>query len=281
MAFSISPHGIDPERKKQAADCAVLLDHLAQVLGAMAVGATIVFPPMATGLLMAAAVTPMLRRVFGKISADPPRLDFTAPVTARPMSLDPTLLSLDAWAWEGHALISRLPTLVLGCERSAAYLDAWLCAVERAMGAHEGGSFAAVDLRIAEAKRYATLARSSLSTTLHAAEAIAEERHLLQRLLTAADRAVSERQPESGAQPQVSEGSLASYVAKESLDAALAAGLDAEALSELRFRVSLLKSRQAALLPSVFRDAMRLAVDLAEAMPAAQDFAGFQWGEAG
>ena len=178
VPFLFSSNGFDPDTKKEAARVANGFNRTGEVLAAAAVGATIVVPVAAVGLGFAAAVSPVLASAFRRVRDDPADPDFTSPVTVRPVTIDPTVLSAGSWQLEGERLVAGLPTLTLALDRAAAYLDAVVTAGERAMGAWNERSLSGVELRLADARRFAMLASASLSTAAHAARSVVADPQL-------------------------------------------------------------------------------------------------------
>lgn len=172
MSFSVSPEGFDPDQKDEARKADQAFRAVGHSFAIGAVGAGIAFQPLAVGLALASAATHLLRMPFERISNDPPRDDFSLPVVARATIIDPTILGADTWQTKDRHLMSRLPGLTFGFDRGAAYLEAMLTAAERAMGAYLAQSGAAVDLRLAECRKYAHRARMSLATTRNVAFAV-------------------------------------------------------------------------------------------------------------
>lgn len=157
MPFAFGPTGFDDERKKGAEDAEDLLTDATALFGVLTAGSAIVFPPLAAGFALAAAVGTLLTVSMRRIRKDPPRVDFTRSYEVPPPSLDPTRVfatSFDPREFP-EGFVSAATTYALGGDRLAAHLDALVTTVERAMGAYASHAEVALSLRVAEARAHA------------------------------------------------------------------------------------------------------------------------------
>jgi hypothetical protein len=260
-AHSFSPNGFDQQRKNDARDAVFAFDTAAAVLGAAAVGATMVFAPVAAGLGFAAMMAKVFEIPFARVRDDPPRGDFTLPVEPRAMTIDPTVLSPGSWGVGDYDLLSRLPTLTVAFDRSAAYVDALVTAVERAMGAHAGRSLVATDLRLEEAQRFVRLALASLATARHTAEALVLPETSLGELLSRG-RSELETRPDPRMQVRLND-----WIDPATLAAMRAAGFD----ERIWYQMPSPHERPTALLAAV-KAGEDLMTNIGEGMPTTDEF---------
>jgi hypothetical protein len=168
LAVSFSPNGFDEDRKKQAERCEMHWETATRLLAFLGVAGAAAGIPVAAGFLVIAALGPVMQFPFTRIKNDPPRDDFYATTQIRPQTIDPTLM-FPIRGWTEPVLGAEIVvSLATSLDRTSAYLDAMITAGERAMGAYDQRSGAAIDLRYAEVKHNAARALHSAGV-LHAA----------------------------------------------------------------------------------------------------------------
>jgi hypothetical protein len=163
VPWSFSPRGFGDDKKQRAEYAEMQMGRAAALLGLAAAGSMFVFPPLAGGLGLAAAVGPVLSFPLQRIRRDPPRRDFYEAVIVPPPSLDPTAVfgdEIDPLQYPA-GFVSGVVAYSLGVERTAVHAGAMVTAVERAMGAYAAGSSVALELRVAEASHHARRALSA------------------------------------------------------------------------------------------------------------------------
>jgi hypothetical protein len=168
--------GFAPDRKNRARRLAASWDEASFDLMLISVGAGLIPPlaPVMPGFALASAAGAFMKRKYQRIAADPPRADFFAATVVPPPSIDVTLVArpTDIRAATSPVQIPLIAFVAAG-ERVAAYGEALVTAVERAMGVPSDAS-AILVLRLAEARLFAARQARAAAILKDAARTLAE-----------------------------------------------------------------------------------------------------------
>lgn len=178
--FSFSPKGFDDEDKKRAADCEVKWNIATGTVAALGVATAVIFPPAAPGLLLVAAIGPVMGYPFTRARLDPFRYDFYEVAAVRDPLGDPSVANTRRDVNEVG------PVATTFClDRAAAHVDAMVTAAERALGAYRAASESNVQDRLIEVRHRAQDALSGLTVASDASSSLIAAQLQRQRQLKA------------------------------------------------------------------------------------------------